>query len=175
MNSNREIKEAAVKEIQGKLEKSIVAILTDYRGLSVAQISDLRTRLRESGTELKVSKNTMTKIAADNLGIEGLEQYLEGPTAIAYNETDPASPAKVLLTFAKETKLLEIKSAVLEGKVVDAAAVKQLAELPSREELLAKALGSMQAPMYGFANVLQANIRNLVYVLEAVRKKQAEE
>lgn len=172
--SIREKKKAVVEEIKNKLQDSTVAVLADYRGLSVTEISNLRSQLRETGTDLKVTKNTMTRLAAQELGIEGLDPYLEGPTAIAYNSDDPVTPAKILLKFAKENKALEIKSAVLDGKVIDFDAVKALADLPSREQLLAKLLGSMQAPMYGFANVLQGNIRNLVYVLEAVRKKQAE-
>jgi large subunit ribosomal protein L10 len=165
-----ELKQPVVQEIKGKLEASKGAVLTDYRGLNVAEVTELRTKLREVGVEYKVVKNTLARIAANEIGIEGLDGYLEGPTAIAYGIEDAVAPAKVLSEFAKAHKNLEIKAGILEGKVIDLNGVKALADLPSREVLLAKLLGSMQSPLYGMANVLQGNLRNLVYVLDAVRK-----
>jgi large subunit ribosomal protein L10 len=165
-----ELKQPVVQEIKGKLEASKGAVLTDYRGLNVAEVTELRTKLREVGVEYKVVKNTLARIAANEIGIEGLDGYLEGPTAIAYGIEDAVAPAKVLAEFAKAHKNLEIKAGILEGKVIDLNGVKALADLPSREVLLAKLLGSMQSPLYGMANVLQGNLRNLVYVLDAVRK-----
>lgn len=165
-----ELKQPVVQEIKGKLEASKGAVLTDYRGLNVAEVTELRTKLREVGVEYKVVKNTLARIAANEIGIEGLDGYLEGPTAIAYGIEDAVAPAKVLSEFAKAHKNLEIKAGILEGKVIDLDGVKALADLPSREVLLAKLLGSMQSPLYGMANVLQGNLRNLVYVLDAVRK-----
>lgn len=173
--ANIQAKEPVVQEIKGKLEASKGAVLADYRGLNVAQVTELRRRLREAGVEYKVVKNTLTKLAAAELGLEGLNPYLEGPTAIAFGIEDPVAPAKILSEFAKTNKALEIKAGVLEGKVIDFNGVKALADLPSREVLLAKVLGGMQAPLYGFANVLQGNLRNLVYVLEAIRKQKAGE
>ena len=173
--ANIQAKEPVVQEIKVKLEASKGAVLADYRGLNVAQVTKLRSQLREAGVEYKVVKNTLTRLAAAELGIEGLNPYLEGPTAIAFGLQDAVTPAKILAEFAKTNKDLEIKAGILEGKVIDLNAVKALAELPSREVLLAKVLGGMQTPLYGFANVLQANLRNLVNVVEAIRKQKAGE
>lgn len=167
-------KQEVVAELKVKLADTKGAVLTNYRGLTVAQDTQLRRKLREAGVEYRVIKNTMTRIAAKEAGIEGLDVYLEGPTAIALSLTDPVAPAKVISDFIKETKTqaLEVKAGLVEGKVIDAASVKALAELPPREVLIAKALGSMQAPITGFVNVLQGTIRNFVYALEAVRKQK---
>ncbi|MBP2651882.1 MAG: rplJ [Firmicutes bacterium] len=167
-------KEAIVSEIKSKLTASKGLVLTNYRGLNVAMDTKLRRKFREAGVEYRVLKNTMTRIAANQAGIEGLDQYLEGPTAIAMSVTDPVAPAKVLADFIKENKLqaIEIKAGLVEGKVIDAQGVKALASLPSREVLVAKLLGTMQAPITGFVNVLHGNLRNLAYVLEAVRQQK---
>lgn len=172
---NLDAKKQVVVEIKERLEKIQGAVLTDYRGLNVAEVTELRNKLREAGVEFKVLKNTLTKIAADEVGLEGLDPYLEGPTAIAFGVDDPVAPAKILSEFAKTHKALEIKAGILENKVIDPAGVKALADLPSREVLLAQVLGGMQAPMYGFAGALQGLIRNLVYVLDAVKEKKAAE
>jgi large subunit ribosomal protein L10 len=163
-----------VAEIKEKLSTTKGAVLTNYRGLTVAQDTKLRRKLREAGVEYRVFKNTMTRIAAKEAGIEGLDTYLEGPTAIAMSYTDPVAPAKVISDFVKEHKLqaLEVKAGLVEGKVIDADSVKALSSLPPREVLIAKALGSMQAPIVGFVNVLSGSLRNLVYALEAVRKQK---
>jgi large subunit ribosomal protein L10 len=167
-------KKELVAELKAKLADTKGAVLTNYRGLTVAQDTQLRRKLREAGVEYRVIKNTMTRIAAKEAGIEGLDVYLEGPTAIALSVTDPVAPAKVISEFVKETKTqaLEVKAGLVEGQVIDAASVKALADLPPREVLIAKALGSMQAPITGFVNVLQGTIRNFVYALEAVRKQK---
>lgn len=165
-------KEPVVLGIKEKLESSKGVVVTDYRGLNVANVTELRKKLRDAGVEYKVVKNTLTKIAAQQLGLEGLDPFLEGPTAIAFGMEDAVAPAKVIAEFSKDHKELEIKAGVLEGKVIGVNEIKALAELPSREVLLAKLLGGMQSPLYGMANVLQGNLRNLVYVLDAVRQKQ---
>jgi large subunit ribosomal protein L10 len=116
----------------------------------------------------------LTSLAANEMGLSELDQYLEGPTALAFSQDDPVAPAKILIKYAKEFKKLEIKGGVLEGKVVDLEAVKSLADLPSREELLAQVLRGMQSPMAGFAGVLSGTLRNFVYVLDAVRQQKAE-
>lgn len=170
---NIQAKEPVVKEIKEKLEASQGAVLTDYRGLDVAEVTELRNKLRDAGVEFKVVKNTLTRIAANQIGLEGLDPYLEGPTAIAFGLNDPVAPAKILSDFAKAHKDLEIKAGILEGRVIGIDGVKALADLPSREVLLAKVLGGMQAPMYGFAGVLQGTLRSLVYALNAVREKKA--
>jgi large subunit ribosomal protein L10 len=174
MPKSKAEKESIVLEIKEKFETSKVAVLTDYRGLNVAEATRLRRRLREAGCEFKIAKNTLTNLAANRVGLEGLEPFLEGQVAIAFG-ADPVMPAKILSEFIREIKKMEIKAGVLDGKVIDAKGVKALAELPPREVLLAMVLGGMQAPLYGFANVLQGTLRSFVYTLEAVRKMRAEE
>lgn len=174
MNKQRQKKEQIVAEIKEKLEQSSSVILTDYRGLNVSQVTKMRAELRQAGVEFKVLKNTLTSLAANEIGLSELDQYLEGPTALAFSQDDPVAPAKILIKYAKEFKKLEIKGGVLEGKVVDLEAVKALADLPSREELLAQVLRGMQSPMAGFAGALSGLLRNFVYVLDAVRQQKAE-
>ncbi|MFY9443440.1 MAG: 50S ribosomal protein L10, partial [Bacillota bacterium] len=118
--------------------------------------------------------NTLTKLAADKAEIEGLDPYLEGPLAIAFGYEDPVAPAKVIASFVKEYKKLEVKAGILDGRVIDAAAVKALADLPGKEQLLAMVLRAVQGPLYGLVNVLQGNLRNLVYAVDAVRRLKEE-
>ena len=133
--------------------------------------------LRSGGTSLsplKVVKNTFMRIAATEVGIEGMEPYLDGPTAIAFSATDPVAPAKVISDFIKEHKLqsIKIKAGIVEGKMIDADGVKALSSLPPREVLIAQVLAGFQAPIAGLVNVLQGTIRNTVYVLDAIRKQK---
>ena len=170
-------KAAVVEEMKEKLQSAQGAVFVGFSGLSVADVTKLRRKFREGGVEYKVVKNTLTRIAADELGFNDLDAVLEGPTAIAYSAEDTVAPAKILKDFIKETKTeaLTVKAGIADGQVIDAAAVEALASVPSREELLAKLVGSMQAPISGLVNVLQGNIRNMVYVLDAVRAKKAEQ
>ncbi|MDR3564707.1 MAG: 50S ribosomal protein L10 [Negativicutes bacterium] len=167
-------KQAIVAELKGKLSGIKGAVLTSNRGLNVAQDTKLRRKLREAGIEYRVVKNTLTRIAAKELGIEGLAPYLEGPTAIAMSTTDPVAPAKLLSDFIRENRLqsVEIKGGLVEGKVIDPSGVKMLASLPPREVLIAQLLGTMQAPIAGFVRALNGNLSNLVYALEAIRKQK---
>jgi len=167
-------KQAQVAELKEKLTGSKGAVLTDYRGLNVALDTKLRRKMREAGVEYRVVKNTMTRIAAQEIGLDELVPYLEGPTAIAFSATDPVAPAKVIADFVKEHKLktLTVKAGIVEGKVIDADGVKALANLPPREVLLAQVLAGMQAPIAGLVNVLQGSIRKLVYVLDAIREQK---
>lgn len=167
-------KQTIVQELKEKLLNTKGAVLVNNRGMNVALDTKLRRKMREAGIEYRVVKNTLTRIAAKDAGIQGMETYLEGPTVIAMSATDPVAPAKLLSDFIKENKLqvLEIKAGLVEGKVIDSNGVKALASLPPREVLIAKMLGSMQAPISGLVNVLHGNIRNLVYALEAVRKQK---
>lgn len=165
-------KVAAVKELVDKLERGQGVVLTDYRGLNVKSMTELRTKLREVGVEYKVVKNTLALRAAQELDIQGLDDLLVGPTAIAFGYEDPVAPAKVLSEFAKSNDALELKGGVLEGRVIDVNEVKALADLPSREELLAQVLRGMQSPIAGLAAVLQGTLSKLVYALEAIRKEK---
>ncbi|AET65953.1 ribosomal protein L10 [Desulfosporosinus orientis DSM 765] len=171
---NIEEKSLVVSEIKEKFQQSSGIVLADYRGLTVAQVTQLRSQLRKAGVEYRVLKNTLVRRAADELGVEGLDPYLKGPTALAFS-ADPVAPAKILTNFAKENKLktFQIKAGVLEGKVIGADNVKALADLPSREVLLTMVLRGMQAPLAGMVNVLQGPIRKMGYALEEVRKLKA--
>ena len=161
-----------VAELKDLLSSSKGAVLVDYCGLTVAEDTELRSKMREAGVKYMVAKNTFIRIAAKEAGVEGLDSYLEHNTAVAFSAEDPVAPAKILNDFSKDHKALEIKAGILDGKVIALDEVKALAELPSRDELLAKLVGSMQAPISGLVNVLQGNIRNMVYVLDAVRAKK---
>ncbi|HHV61955.1 MAG TPA: 50S ribosomal protein L10 [Firmicutes bacterium] len=165
-------KEAAVADIKEKLERSKAVVLTDYRGLNVHDIMELRRKLREAGIEYKVVKNTLAQLAAEKAAMSDINTYLTGPTAMAFGFGDPVAPAKIISEFAREHKELEIKGGMLEGKVIGAAEVKALASLPSREVMLARVASAMQAPIAGIVGALSGCIRNLVYALDAVRKQK---
>jgi large subunit ribosomal protein L10 len=173
--STREEKSLIIKEMTERFKQAKAAVLTDYKGLNVAEATKLRRRFRKSDCEFKVAKNTLVRLAAKQAGVEGLDSYLEGPTAIAFSEHDPVAPAKVLFEFIREFKKMEIKAGVLEGRVIDAVVVRKLADLPSREVLLTKVAGGMQAPLYGLVNVLYGTLCSFVYALESLRKQRASE
>jgi len=162
-------------EIKEKFTNAKSVIVTDYCGLNVAEVTELRNRLREAGVEYKVAKNTLLKIAAKDAGIEGVDEYFQGPTAVAFGLEDAVSPAQVLSKFAEDHKSLEIKAGILGGRLIGLAEVKALADLPSRDILLGQVASVFQAPIAGLVNVLQGPIRKLGYALEEVRKlKEAE-
>ncbi|RJX23956.1 MAG: 50S ribosomal protein L10 [Dethiobacter sp.] len=169
---NREVKEEKVLEIKEDLNNSKVVVLTDYRGLTVAQISKLRRILSEEGVKYKVVKNTLTILAARKAGLDDLEQYLQGPTAVAFGYDDPVTPIKLLVKFAKENDQLSIKGGVLEKNVLNEIELRRLSELPPKDVLLSMTLRGFQAPLVGMLNVLQGNIRNLVYVLDAIKEQK---
>ena len=177
MANIRPEKQAAVASLKEQLSTAKGVVLTGYKGLTVAQDMKLRAKFREAGVSYHVVKNTMVRIAANEIGLEGLDPVLNGTTAIAVSAEDAVAPAKVVYDFIKENKLektevLTIKLGVVEGKVISVDEVKALASLPSREVLIAKVLGSMQAPISGMVNVLQGTIRNMVYVLVATRAQK---
>ncbi|MDY4475834.1 50S ribosomal protein L10 [Mitsuokella sp.] len=170
-------KQAVVAQLKEQLESAKGVVLTSYKGLTVAQDTELRRELREAGVSYHVVKNTMMRIAAKEAGLEGIDEHLEGTTAFAFSTEDAVAPAKVICGFMKKNKLeeaeiLTVKVGVVEGKVIDVDEVKALAALPSREELIAKLLGSMNAPISNTVNVLQGVIRNAVYVLDAIRAQK---
>lgn len=172
MKKAHQKKARVVEEIKEKLNESYAAVLTDYRGLNVAQSNELRRQFKEAGVEYRVVKNTLTKRAAEDLGYNDLFPYLEGPTAIAFSKEDPVTPAKIISKFAEKNKDLEIKGGILGGTVVGKEQVKSLAVLPSREELLAQVARGFQGPITGLVNVLNAPLRNMVYVLAAIKDKK---
>lgn len=168
-------KEKKVAEIKEDLSRANIIVLTDYRGLNVAQMNKMRRLLQQEGIKYRVVKNTLTKIAAKEIGLDNLEEYLEGPMGIAYGFDDPLTPVKILVKFAKENDKLSLKGGVLEKDILNEHDLKRLSELPPREVLLAKVLGCFQAPISGLLNVLQGNIRKLVYVLQAVKEQQEQQ
>jgi large subunit ribosomal protein L10 len=152
----REQKQQIVSDISLKLQGSVCTVVTDYRGLNVSQVTELRSRLREAGVEFKVLKNTLTRLATSQSNLTELDPYLTGPTAIAFSTQDVVAPAKILSEFAKKNQALEIKAGIVEGQVVDVSRIKQLADLPSREGLLSMLLSVLQAPVRNFALAVKA-------------------
>jgi len=166
-------KKELVAALADKLTSSQLAIFADYKGLNVADATALRVSFREAGAELRVAKNTLTKIAASQGGITGLDQLLVGPTIIAFGYQDPLVPAKLLNNFMKTNRSIEIKGGLLAGRLIGAREVRMLADLPSREVLLSQLLGGLQSPIAGFQSVLAGPIRKLVYALKAVQEQKA--
>lgn len=151
-----ETKKVQVQEIAEKFQSAASVVVVDYRGLTVAQVTELRKQLREAGVEFKVYKNTLTRRAAEIAGVEGINEFLTGPNAVAFSKEDVVAPAKVINEFAKKNEALEIKAGIIEGNVSSANDVKALAELPSREGLLSMLLSVLQAPVRNFALATKA-------------------
>jgi large subunit ribosomal protein L10 len=164
MSAVLEAKKQIVSEVAAKLRDSKSTIVVDYRGLNVGEVTELRKQLREAGVEFKVYKNSLTRRAAEEAGLAGLNEALTGPNAIAFSMEDVIAPAKVLNDFAKKHEALEIKAGVIEGNIATVEEVKALAELPSREGLLSMLLSVLQAP-----------IRNLALVTKAVAEQKEEQ
>ncbi|QDJ16112.1 50S ribosomal protein L10 [Lactiplantibacillus plantarum] len=158
------VKAQEVEEVAEQLKSSVSAIVVDYRGLTVEQVTDLRKQLREAGVKMRVIKNKIMVRAADKAGFEDLKSVFAGPTAVAFSEEDPVAPAKILANFAKTADALQLKGGVIEGKVADLETVQEYATMPSREELLAT-----------IANLLQAPVRNVAYAVKAVAEKGDED
>ena len=159
-----ESKKTVVAQIKEKFEKAQTVVLVDYRGLTVAEDTELRSQLRAAGVEYQVLKNTMINLATKDMGFDGMAKYLEGPTAVAFGMTDMIAPAKILSDFSKAKKKMAIKCGVCDGAFLDANGVQALANLPSKEVLIAKIMGSMMS-----------SVSKFVYCVEALRKKQAGE
>ncbi len=166
-------KVAIVEEITGKLNESVAVFVSEYRGMSVGQLADLRTPLRAAGAEHKVYKNTLARIAATDAGFESLNEFLLGPTALTFVTGDSVAAAKALLDQSKANPLLVIKGGVLGETPMSADDVKALASLPSREVLLAQLAGAFQAPLVKTAGLLQALPRNFAYGLSALIDQKA--
>jgi len=149
-------KQQAVDEIASKLQGSVTTVVADYRGLNVAQVTELRKQLREAGIDFQVLKNTLVRRATASANLTELDEILTGPTAVAFSATDAVAPAKILNDFAKKNDALKVKGGVVEGKVVGIDQIKALADLPSREGLLSMLLSVLQAPMRNFALAVKA-------------------
>ena len=149
-----ELKQPVVQAIAEDVKDATSVVLVDYRGLTVAEDTEMRKQLREAGVTYKVYKNTMIRFAAKGTEFEALEPHLEGPTALAVSKEDATAPARVLAEFAKKADKLELKGGVVEGTYYDAAGIGVIASILSREVLLGRLLGSMQSPITNFARVL---------------------
>jgi large subunit ribosomal protein L10 len=159
----REEKALQVQEISDRLTRSKTTVVTDYRGLSAGEVTELRKQLREAGIEFHVYKNTLTRRATAATMLTELDAYLTGPSAIAFGFDDVVLPAKILNSFARKNKALEIKGGIVEGRIVGAEGMTELANLPSREGLLSMLLSVLQAPM-----------RNMAYALKQIADQQTE-
>ena len=150
-----ELKQPVVQEISAAIEGAQSVVLVDHRGLTVQQDTELRKQLREAGVTYKVYKNTMMNFAFKGTDCEGLSDLLNGPSAIAVSKDDATAPARILCEFAKKAPKLEVKGGVVEGKVVDVAAINEVAQIPSREVLLGRLFGSFQSPIASFARIVK--------------------
>ncbi len=160
-------KAQTIDELTEQLANARLIVLTDYRGLRVADLQDLRTNLRKSGGEIRVAKNTLTRIAAENAGIAGLEPHLEGPLAIGLVSEDIVGFTKSLSDFARTSRILTIRGGVLDKNFISAEQVEAISTLPSKEVLQAKLLGLLQSPMARTVGVLSGPSRSIAYVLQA--------
>ena len=150
-----ELKQPVVQEISAAIDGAQSAVLVDHRGLTVQQDTELRKQLREAGVTYKVYKNTMMNFAFKGTEFESLAPYLEGPSALAVSKSDATAPARILTEFAKKADKLEIKAGVVEGNFCDVSALKDVANIPSRDVLISRLLGSMNSPIASFARVLK--------------------
>jgi large subunit ribosomal protein L10 len=172
---NREQKQAVVDDVTERLSRARAVVLTDFRGLKVEQMTQLRQELREKGLEYVVVKNTLLRLAAAGTEAEALLEGLEGPNGLALGYDEPVDLAKVLMDFAKDNPKLEVKKGFLEGKVITAEQVQALAKLPGREVLLAQLLGTMNAVPRGMVTVMAGVVRSMLNVLKAIEEQKAAE
>lgn len=174
MNKNLENKVLKVSQITDRLNTSKSMVMVDFKGITVEEITALRVKFREAGVDYVVLKNSLMKRALNNQGITELDELLVGPSAFAFGMKDEVAPAKIISDFIEQTKSdkMTIKAGIVEGKVVDTNAVIALSKLPPREVLIAKMMGSLNAPVTNFVGVLSAILRSLVYAVDAIRKQK---
>ncbi|HIS70222.1 MAG TPA: 50S ribosomal protein L10 [Candidatus Gallacutalibacter stercoravium] len=168
-----EQKKQIVADLAARLKESCSGVVVEYKGINVADDTKLRKELREAGVEYTVVKNTLLSRAAKEAGIEGLDPVLEGTTALATSKEDYAAAARILSKYAETSKTFKTKAGFVEGKALDVNGVKELAELPSKEVLVARALGGLNAPISGFVTVLNGTLKGLVVALNAIAEKQS--
>lgn len=171
---NRNQKEAVVAEVSKLLDQAEAIILTDFTGLKVEQMTELRRRIKEKDQQYLVIKNTLFRLAAKGTDAEQLSQYMVGPNGVGVSHGEPVDLAKVLVDFAKDNKALDIKTGLLQGKLIDAEDVKALAKLPDRDTLLAMLLGAMNGVSRNLVSVLAAVPRGLLNALKAIEEQKAE-
>jgi len=174
MSINKEQKKKILADLQQKFDDAKSVVFVSNNGLSVGEISELRNQLRAKGAEYKIAKKTLIKLAAKNTGVDDVpDELVEGSIGATFTYDDAVSGASILYKFAKETKKIELKGGILDGELIDQVRVKYLATLPSKEQLLANLMGSMQAPLNGFYSVLSNGVLGgFVRTLNAYREKQ---
>ncbi|HEV8339759.1 MAG TPA: 50S ribosomal protein L10 [bacterium] len=165
-------KVSEVEALRDRLGRAQTIVLTDFRGLTVGEIGQLRAKLRAVGVEYRVVKNRLFRIAARDAGIEGLDGYLEGPTAAAFGYDEPVAAAKIIHDFIRQMRKLATKGGVIDSRVVTAAEIKRLAELPPRQVLLAQLVGGIASPLTGMMTVLSGVTRGLVVALDQIRQQR---
>lgn len=168
-----ERKQQQVDELTAAFKKANVGVLVNYSGITVENDTKLRKQLREAGCEYRVVKNTLLSRAFKDAGIDGMEEHLKGTTAIAYSEGGYTEAPKILSDYAKGSDSFKVKAGFIDGDTVDADSIDRLAKLPSKEVLIAQVLGGFNAPIQGFANVLNGTMRGLVVALNAIAEKQS--
>src|SRR5712692_1878112 len=166
MNKNE--KAQAISELEAAIGKARNAFLIEFKGITVPQVTELRKQVRETGSQYLVVKNTLALIAVKDSPLKTLEKHFSGMTAVAFNRTDAVALAKALTKFAKDVPTVQFKGAMLDGQIVPASEIQNIASLPTRAELVSKLLFLMQSPIRGLVTVLQANIRNLAVVLDQI-------
>jgi large subunit ribosomal protein L10 len=167
-------KKAIVADLAKAMKEAQAGVLVDYKGINVADDTKLRQNLRAAGVEYKVIKNTLLAFAVKEIGLDGLTGVLQGTTALAYSNTDMVAPAKILSEYAKKSGgKYSVKAGFVEGKPISKEEVASLAELPSKEQLIANVLAGFNAPITGFVNVLNGNLRGLVVALNAIAEKKS--
>jgi len=169
---NRDEKGAIVDELSGKFANAKLAVVTDYRGLTVPVISQLRRDLKQNNAEVRIAKNTLLRRALKGTSFEPMDQYLEGTTAVTFASEDPVAPAKVLVGFIKANPQFAVKAVMLDGKVLTEADLTSLSQLPGKDELRAKLLGVMLAVPTSFVRVLNGVPQKAVYLLQAIKDKK---
>jgi large subunit ribosomal protein L10 len=167
-------KAAAVEELHGKFARAVSAVLADFRGLSVQELTDLRRQLREASLDLMVVKNTLARRAVQQTAFEKLSPYLKGPTSIAFSYGDAIAPAKILTAYLRRQPKLALRVGLFEGEVVPAERIAEIADLPPREILLAQVLAAMQGPLAGLVGTLQGLLSALIGTLQAIQDKKAQ-
>ena len=177
MSKNQELKQQVVSEIAARFQTAKSVVIVDFNGLTVEEITALRAKFRASDVEYVVLKNTLVRRALAEININGLDDVLLGPSAFAFSKGDPVSGAKIIKQYIENDKrdTMKIKAGMIDGVVVDAKSVQALADLPPKEVLVARMMGSLNAPITNFVGVLSATLRSLVYAVEAVRKQKAGE
>ena len=165
-------KEAAVQEITEVLEKATSVFVTDFKGLDVEHLSEFRNNCRQASVEYRVVKNTLARIAARNAGVEEMVDHFVGPSAIAYTFDDPSSPARVISDYAKKNEKPTIKVSLFEGAFYGPDRVEDIAALPSKDELLARVVGGLNAPIQGFVSTLNGLLSKFVRTVDAVREQK---